>query len=322
MADTISPYKLAHVVFRTGQYDKMFAFYKTFLGGEVPFDNGELGFIRYDDEHHRVAIAQVPGTTPKDPTSAGLWHVAFTYRSLSDLLKAYAQRKQHGILPSWCVNHGPTTSIYYLDPDNNQIETQIDNFEVPTDADAYMRGPSYGENPIGVNFDPDKLLEMLNDGVSPQMIMQRTDIGPKDFRDIPQAILPAANGKKNTQGATNNHQSVAWPTAVLASSRNKTIETMFGAADDPSAEGSKAFAECYAPCGVLEARGHDCRGFDGEFTPIVALRTVLRRGFRALQVPTGSMGRHYRTRTCTTEGLCVGKQQLRRLCSWNCDVYA
>lgn len=40
-------------------------------------------------------------------------HVAFTFDTLDGLLLAYRQRKARGILPMWCVNHGPTTSLYY-----------------------------------------------------------------------------------------------------------------------------------------------------------------------------------------------------------------
>ncbi|KIW52876.1 hypothetical protein PV05_08489 [Exophiala xenobiotica] len=188
----VSPYKLAHVVLRTSQYKTMLGFYRTFLGASVPFDNGELGFLRYDDEHHRIAIAGLPNTEPKHPLSSGLWHIAFTFRTLEDLLTAYTQRKAHGILPKWCVNHGPTTSMYYLDPDGNQIETQIDNFEGLEGADAYMRSHSFEENPIGVDFDPDELVEMLKKGVDEDVIKRRIDAGPRDLKDLPAGIVPVA----------------------------------------------------------------------------------------------------------------------------------
>lgn len=256
MAETISPHKLAHVVFRTSQYDKMFNFYKTFLGARVAFDNGELGLLRYDDEHHRVAIANVPGTSPKEPTSAGLWHVAFTFKSLVELLKAYSQRKEQGIMPAWCVNHGPTTSMYYLDPDNNQIETQIDNLD-PEAADRYMQGHSYRENPIGVNFDPEQLIEMLTEGVAPETIMKRLDVSPKDFTDIPKAILPTTNG-------TTSRFPVSWPATTKASGIQKTVETFFQAADNPTKEGAISFSQCFAPDGQLVVRGHNCQGRQGK----------------------------------------------------------
>ncbi|KAJ9614385.1 hypothetical protein H2200_002521 [Cladophialophora chaetospira] len=188
MSNTISPYKLAHVVFRTAQYDKMIDYYTKFLGARTVFDNGELGLLSYDDEHHRIGITKIAGTTPKDPSAAGLWHVAFTFRTLQELLEAYSQRKEYGILPSWCVNHGPTTSMYYIDPDGNQIETQIDNLDDEA-TNQYMHSKSYKENPIGVEFVPEELIDKLAKGADPEEIKKRADIGPKDFNDIPREIL-------------------------------------------------------------------------------------------------------------------------------------
>jgi hypothetical protein len=65
-----------------------------------------------------------PGTQAKVQNTCGLEHIAFSLDSLSDLLLSYRQRKQKKILPLWPVNHGPTTSIYYSDPDSNEIETK------------------------------------------------------------------------------------------------------------------------------------------------------------------------------------------------------
>ena len=132
-----SPCSLAHVVLRTGNYQKMVAFYKDFLGADITFMNQKLAFLRYDEEHHRIAIIAIPGTGPKVPTSAGLDNIAFAFSSLSDLVLAYQQRKAKGMLPNWCVNHGPTTSIYYSDPDGNRLETQVDNFDTVEEAKKF-----------------------------------------------------------------------------------------------------------------------------------------------------------------------------------------
>ena len=69
-----SPRKLAHVVLKTSaeSFKTMCDFYKTFLGGHASFENTFLSFITYDDEHHRIAIAAVPGLGPKDTKTAGL----------------------------------------------------------------------------------------------------------------------------------------------------------------------------------------------------------------------------------------------------------
>jgi len=123
----ISPSKLAHIVLRTSKFPEMVEYYKNFLGATATYENNFLSFLTYDDEHHRIAIIYVPGTGPKNRLLSGLEHIAFTFDNLTDLSVAYLQRKQRGIVPFWAVNHGPTTSIYYQDPDGNQIETQVDN---------------------------------------------------------------------------------------------------------------------------------------------------------------------------------------------------
>lgn len=109
LSRVIPPKALAHVVLRTGNFKSMVAFYKVFLGARVSLENDQLAFLTYDDEHHRIAICYIPGTSPKIRTSSGLEHIAFSFESLDDLLLAYEQRKARDIVPIWCINHGPTT---------------------------------------------------------------------------------------------------------------------------------------------------------------------------------------------------------------------
>jgi catechol-2,3-dioxygenase len=184
-----SPTKLAHIVLRTSfeNYDKMIDFYKTFVGGVViPSEN--ISFIRYDDEHHRLAILRVNTIKngPANRNSPGLDHVCFTYASLKDLAATYRALKARGILPVWCTNHGPGTSMYYQDPDRNQAECQVDNFENMEDAIDFIQGPEFEVNPIGVDFDPEELFAKVDQGVDDQVLKKRPDIGartelPKNF---------------------------------------------------------------------------------------------------------------------------------------------
>lgn len=181
----LSPAKLAHVVLRTAQYTPMVAFYKAFLGAHASYENDMLAFLTYDDEHHRVAIARIPGTTPKARGSSGLEHIAFTFPTLADLLLAYTQRKVLGIKPLWCVNHGPTMSIYYQDPDGNQIETQTDVFDSIEESNAAMMSEEFAENPLGVDFDPEALIRSLEGGADEATLMKRGRIGPRSFDSVP-----------------------------------------------------------------------------------------------------------------------------------------
>lgn len=187
----LAPKSLAHVVLRTSTFKPMVAFYKAFFGGWASYQNDHLAFLTYDDEHHRIAIANVPGTAPKNRTCAGLEHIAFTYDSLDDLLLSYKQRKSIGILPIWCTNHGVTMSIYYQDPDGNQLETQVDVFDSVEGANAFMDSDEFAENPIGVDFDPEELIASLANGKDQKMLMKRGSIGPRAFESIPLMNPPA-----------------------------------------------------------------------------------------------------------------------------------
>ncbi|KAH8721739.1 Glyoxalase/Bleomycin resistance protein/Dihydroxybiphenyl dioxygenase [Ilyonectria robusta] len=181
----LSPIGLAHVVLRTANYKAMVAFYKAFLGAHATFENDQLTFLTYDEEHHRIAIGYIPGTSEKVPTSSGLEHIAFQFATLGDLMQSYEQRKAKGILPIWCVNHGPTTSIYYQDPDGNQLETQVDNFDTVDEASEFMASSEYAVNPIGVDFDPLETIRKLRNGDDEVAMKKRADIGPRGFDTIP-----------------------------------------------------------------------------------------------------------------------------------------
>src|SRR4030095_2827132 len=160
----IAPMKLAHVVRRTSRFKEMVAWYETVLAARVVHTDGVLAFLTYDDEHHRIAIAGIAGLEDRPPTTAGPDHVAFTHADLGDLLATYARLKREGIEPYWCINHGPTTSLYYKDPDGNRVELQIDNLPTAESVDKWMRSPEFAANPIGVIFDPEELLARYADG--------------------------------------------------------------------------------------------------------------------------------------------------------------
>jgi hypothetical protein len=92
---------------------------------------------------------------------------------------AYQQRKQLGITPTWCVNHGPSTSIYYKDSDGNKIETQVDNFDTADAATDFMMSKEFEENPIGTDFDPEDLIRRLKNEEDLRSIKTRIEIGPR-----------------------------------------------------------------------------------------------------------------------------------------------
>lgn len=111
----LSPAALCHFVLKTtpDNYKPMVDFYQTFLGARITHANERITFMTYDHEHHRIAIIGAPGLErpTKRKNNIGLAHTAFGFDTLSDLATSYEQKKSHGILPVWCVNHGMSMSM-------------------------------------------------------------------------------------------------------------------------------------------------------------------------------------------------------------------
>jgi catechol-2,3-dioxygenase len=168
----IAPVKLAHVVLRTSRFEEMVAWYETVLAARTVHNDGMLAFLTYDDEHHRIAIARIPGLEEAPAMHAGTDHVAFTHADLGDLLSTWARLKGEGIEPYWCLNHGPTTSMYYKDPDGNKVELQIDNFDTE-ETNRWMGSGEFAANPIGVIFEPEELLARYRAGEPLSSLVRR-----------------------------------------------------------------------------------------------------------------------------------------------------
>jgi catechol 2,3-dioxygenase-like lactoylglutathione lyase family enzyme len=183
-ASIVSPAKLAHFVLRTNRYAAMLDWYKTVLNATPAFENGGLAFLCYDDEHHRVAILNIPTLADQPEGMVGVHHIAFTYASLTDLLENFERLGKLGINPVYTINHGPTTSLYYADPDQNQLEFQVENFDTVEESGKFFFSAAFAENPIGVEIDPADLLRRLRAGESEIVLKTRPDDGARTLADV------------------------------------------------------------------------------------------------------------------------------------------
>lgn len=166
-----APKSLAHVVYRTRRFAEMMAWYQTVFGARVQHRNPAMSFLTFDDEHHRFALLDLSvidpeGAEPEIKAWVGIDHLAWTYASLDDLFDNYIRCKAAGIEPYWCVHHGLTISMYYADPDGNQMEFQVDAFDSTDDCNDYICGPAFESNPVGVEFDPEEWLAAVDNGAS------------------------------------------------------------------------------------------------------------------------------------------------------------
>ena len=182
-----APQKLAHVVFKTPRIDEMVDWYTTVLDAAVVFADKRITFLAYDQEHHRIALIKVPGLL-RIPGRVwkvhrkfyGVDHIAFTHDRLPDLTATYRRLADAGIEPVWCINHGPTTSMYYEDPDGNRIELQVDNFDTNSELLDWIAGGEFAKNPIGVEFDPDVLERLVVAGKPTEVLIKRGSAPPPD----------------------------------------------------------------------------------------------------------------------------------------------
>ena len=169
------PDRLAHVVFRTQNVDPMAESWLTLLQADIAFRSEFICFLRFDDEHHRVAIVKNPNVEGTTRSSAGLDHVAFTYAGLDELIHTYERLRDQGIVPAWVVNHGPTLSMYYKDPDGNRVELQIDRYETVEEANEFFASPTFAANPIGITVDMEDLAKRYHAGEPHASIIAYTE---------------------------------------------------------------------------------------------------------------------------------------------------
>jgi catechol-2,3-dioxygenase len=159
----IVPARMAHLVYRCARRVETVAWYMKLFHARLVFEDDILTFITYDVEHHRLAFFNMPDIPAKQRETAGVHHVAYSYDRIGDLLATYERLKPLGVAPFWCINHGPTTSLYYRDPEGNDIELQADNGD---DPGAYFHSEAFAHNPLGVEFDPDELVRIWKAGAS------------------------------------------------------------------------------------------------------------------------------------------------------------
>jgi catechol-2,3-dioxygenase len=172
--DVIPPHEIHHVTFRTNRLDQMIEFYATLTGHEPTFHGERFGAVSFDHANHRIALLALAPWQVLSPeqagVSVGLDHVGYEYDTLDELLHTYARVKRRGIEPEWTVNHGPTLSFYYRDPDGNGIELQVDNCGHDLERwKAIINGP-FQQNQMGINVDAEKIIAARARGISHEEI--------------------------------------------------------------------------------------------------------------------------------------------------------
>ncbi len=182
---------LHHVNLKTIHMQEMIDWYATVVGLTTVFQFPGGAWLTNDAANHRLALlaSSKMSDDPDKIVHTGIHHLAFEYATFDDLLNAYTRLKALGIMPYVCLDHGMTLSFYYIDPDGNAVELQVDNFGDWAQSQEWMRtSPNFAADPIGTFVDPDQIVAARKTGASFADIHRRAYAGefpPSGPIDLP-----------------------------------------------------------------------------------------------------------------------------------------
>jgi len=139
----IRPERIGHVVIKVRDLERSAKFYSEVMGLQImKMERGfRMGFFASNGrDHHEIAAMEVGPDAPVPPPRAiGLSHIAFRLRDEAHLRAAYEDLKSHGVKITTTINHGVTKSVYFHDPDGNQLEVYCDGLpeEIAKFPDPY-----------------------------------------------------------------------------------------------------------------------------------------------------------------------------------------
>jgi catechol 2,3-dioxygenase len=124
----INPDRIGHVVLKVRDLERSRRFYSEVLGLDVMSETPNMVFLAsHRRDHHEIALLAM-GDAAEAPRhlQVGLAHVAFRVSDEAELVKGYRELKERNVPISFTVHHGVAKSVYFLDPDGNQLEIYCD----------------------------------------------------------------------------------------------------------------------------------------------------------------------------------------------------
>jgi catechol 2,3-dioxygenase len=127
----VKPDRIGHVVIKVRDIERSKKFYTEVLGLQQMMELPQLKaafFASNGRDHHELACFEVGAdAAAAQPRQIGLAHIAFRLRDEDHLRAAYKEFKEKNVPIVFTVDHGITKSIYFRDPDGNQLEVYCDN---------------------------------------------------------------------------------------------------------------------------------------------------------------------------------------------------
>ncbi|WP_334186271.1 VOC family protein [Novosphingobium sp.] len=188
---------VSEIVLQTNQYDWMKLWYEAVLGSDWFLENKPDTSVTVANHHgdggkqvhakdvrscfmrlvttypYSVVFALFEITTLRTaPTDdPGLNHMQLKHPDLETLIRRIELLRDADIHPHRSANHGPMTSFYFRDPDENIIELCIDNFESPADMAAFIQSDAFKANPSGIDIERDEFIARFRAGVAREELL-------------------------------------------------------------------------------------------------------------------------------------------------------
>ncbi|MEH3159597.1 MAG: VOC family protein [Sphingomonas taxi] len=124
-ADPDRPERIAHVNVNSDDVDRDAAFFTQALGFTLTDRSKMMAFVRTNDDHHSIVIAEAPVNT--------LNHVAFQMPGWEGVMRASGRMVDHRFPIGWGPGrHGPGNNVfaYFVDPFGFVIEYTADVLQV------------------------------------------------------------------------------------------------------------------------------------------------------------------------------------------------
>jgi catechol-2,3-dioxygenase len=181
---------LHHVNLKTARLQEMIEWYGLVVGMRPTYVFAGGAWLSNDAANHRLALISTPlvRDDPDKLVHAGIHHTAFEYATFDDLLDTYVRLRDSAVVPHSVLDHGMTLSFYYLDPDGNSVELQVDLFGDWASSTEFMHGEQFARDPIGTYVEPEQLVAAWRGGMEPEELHRRAYAGhyapvePQDLR--------------------------------------------------------------------------------------------------------------------------------------------
>ncbi len=153
-----TPKQLGHLVMRVREIDRSVDFYTRIIGLTVMerSPGGTVFMSANTEKSHELAIRAI-GLDASGPDSShvGQAHMAWQMESFEDLEELYTRLQENDVRILRLGDHGISMGVYFLDPDDNEIEVYYEmpksQWQRPADKGLFDgKFPKKLEEPGGV----------------------------------------------------------------------------------------------------------------------------------------------------------------------------